>query len=323
MFKLFANIFDRDDANKSRLPESLIKDAIERAVDGTDPRVRAVPGYARTLKRSVIHAVEYVIQLVDSLPEPVPLTHAARQDHPVLGALFYSAARLDEIVGRDAELLKFCRTQRPVPAAVTALLVAEKTEKHGFGFGLLNDRLVKDVAQTTISFDQHRLLEPAASETETRRLLKRRAFDIVLSTALSQVTERKEERSALAERKRLLRCKLAILDRHGSFSNPAEAAEQAQLQARLDAIEQQLSALGPSGSVLPGTLATVAQVLGEAERHVWLEESLLCLDLRYILHARPSPAAPQIAFREVHDSAARQSTVQMVTIPGELLPAGA
>ena len=136
MFKLFANIFDRDDANKSRLPESLIKDAIERAVDGTDPRVRAVPGYARTLKRSVIHAVEYVIQLVDSLPEPVPLTHAARQDHPVLGALFYSAARLDEIVGRDAELLKFCRTQRPVPAAVTALLVAEKTEKRGFGFGL-------------------------------------------------------------------------------------------------------------------------------------------------------------------------------------------
>jgi hypothetical protein len=75
--------------------------------------------------------------------------------------------------------------------------------------------------------------------------------------------------------------------------------------------------------VLPGTLATVAQVLGEAERHVWLEESLLCLDLRYILHAKPSPTAPQIAFREVHDSAARQATVQMVTIPGELLPAGA
>ena len=55
--------------NTRRIHERV--EAIERAVDGTDPRVRIQSGYAKALQQPVRHAVEYVIELIDSLPAAV------------------------------------------------------------------------------------------------------------------------------------------------------------------------------------------------------------------------------------------------------------
>lgn len=49
MLKLFQSIFGGSDGH-GRHPESLIEMAIERAVDGTYPRLRAAPGYRKRLR---------------------------------------------------------------------------------------------------------------------------------------------------------------------------------------------------------------------------------------------------------------------------------
>ncbi len=50
--KLFHSIFGGGEA-RGRYPESLIREAIERAVDGTDARLRLVPGYRKRLHKPI------------------------------------------------------------------------------------------------------------------------------------------------------------------------------------------------------------------------------------------------------------------------------
>lgn len=97
MLNLFGNLFGRADEGHAELPEQLVKKLIERTMDGTDPRLRIVSGYAKTLRKPVIHAAECVIGLIDSLPQPLPLDpHAS----PALAAMLYSESQARQILSR-------------------------------------------------------------------------------------------------------------------------------------------------------------------------------------------------------------------------------
>ncbi len=320
MFTLFANIFEHSTHDDSSLPEDLIEAAIERAVDGTDPRLRMMPAYAKKLRTPVIHAARYIIQTIEDLPAAVPLCSEHFAAHPALSAIFYSKQRLEQITHQDAALKDFRKHQSSIPNSVYAMLAVEHREKHVFATALVDGKMRKDVAQTTLNFEQHTFMEPAASEHDTRRMLQRRAFDHMLVVALSQLTERKDEREILHSRKSLLRCKLDIVARSGGFKSHTGPAEQAQLQQRFDDIEQQLKELGPDDAVLPANLATVAEVLEHAKDHLWLEDTSLCLDRYYVLHKRPSNGVREIPFKKIVASDSSAILALMVKLDPELLP---
>lgn len=314
MLTLFANVFGHSGEAGSALPASLVKAAIERAVDGTDPRLRIVTGYAKTLKKPVMHAANHIFGLVDGLPPPVAVGKAPLAADPALTALLYSQERMDQLCARDPAMVEY-RAEHPLATGpVTALLVAQRTEKHGFGYGELNGNVVRDVPRTTIGFDQHALMAVAGDEEETRRLMKRRAFDHLLSLALLHITERKEEREALSGRRALLRSKLDVMKRSGSLTCHTAAGERASLQTRLEEIEQQLAELGAPEDVLAGNLAIVADVLSQAQCHLWREDKTLCVDRFYVVHDQPTPSAPQLTFEELHNSQGRQVTLRMLSI---------
>lgn len=314
MLNLFKNIFSQSNSARTQLPATLVKMAIERAVDGTDPRVRIMSGYAKTLREPVTHAIKHVISLVDSFPAPVGVGKTALGESPVLAALLYSEERMNHFLSRDAALREFMAASSPIVGPVTALLMASRTEKRGFGTAMVGERMQSDVPLTTVSFEQHRLLEPAVEEQETRRRLKRRAFDHLLAIALAQITQRKDERDTLASRKALLRSKLDTLRRGGGFGQQTGAAELKQLQARLDEIDGQLSALGAPEDTLSDNIAIVADVLAASERHLWQVDTILCLDRLYVLHDRPGKGAPPTVFRELHNSEGLQATIMMISI---------
>jgi len=317
VLKLFANVFGQSDSAGSKLPAALVKTAIERAVDGTDPRLRIVSGYARILKKPVLQAADYIIGMIDGLPEPVVANSASLEVDPGLAALMYSAERMEQLISRDAAMLEFRGANPLVLEPVTALLVAQRSEKRGFGYGEVEGQVLKDVARTTVDFDQHLLVAVARDETETRRLMKRRAFDQLLALALLHITERKEERESLGTRKALLRSKLDILQRGGSFTQHTGASDQLKLQASLEDIEQQLAKLDASGDVLADNLAVIADVLSNAGEHLWLEDKVLCLDRFYVVHDKPSASAHSILFNEIHNSDGRQATLKLLSIPAQ------
>jgi hypothetical protein len=314
VLSLFANLFGRADDGDEALPATLLKQLTERAVDGTDPRVRMISSYAKTLKKPVSHAAEYLIAMIDNLPAPLELIPAALRDTPALAAFLYSAEEAKQLLARDAALLEFRTTHPATVQQITALLVVQQSEKRSFGVGQVGEQTVQDVPRTTVSFSDHRLLEPAVDETGTRTGLKRRAFDQLLAVALAMISERKEERAELNSMQALLRSKLQILQRSGSFAQHAGQDERAQLQARMAEIEQKLVALGPSTDALQGNLDVIAQVLSEAERHLWIEERTLNLDQFYVLHDKPVPSALAVVCRDIHNSAGQQLTLQMVKL---------
>ena len=317
MLKLFSDIFDHSEDSPSRLPSSLVDAVIERSVDGTDPRLRIVSGYKKSLKKSVIHAADYIIGLIESLPAPVLASKATLAADPLFAAMLYSEDVMNEVITRDAAMNEFRSLHSSREDSVTALLVAHRTEKHGFGYGKVGDQVIKDVPQTTVSFEQRQLIEPNFDENDTRRLLQRRAFDHLLSVALEHIVDRREEREALAVRRALLRSKLDILHRSSGFSQHTSMDEQVKLQDDLADIERQLEALGPSEDVLAGNLDTVVDVLSAAESHMWLEDKVLCLDRFYVVHDKPESSAPPIVFKDLHDSRGRQVSVLMLEIqPG-------
>jgi len=317
VLKLFANIFGESDVAGSKLTPAVVKTAIERAVDGTDPRLRIVSGYARILKKPVLQAADYIIDMIDGLPAPVLANRASLDSDPGLAALLYSAERTEQFISRDPAMLEFRGANPLVLEPVTALLVAQRSEKRGFGYGEVEGKVLTDVARTTVGFEQHLLVAVAREETETRHLLKRRAFDQLLAMALLHITERKEERESLGTRKALLRSKLDILQRGGSFTQHTGANDRVKLQASLEDIEQQLVKLDASGDVLADNLAVIAGVLSSAREHLWLEDRTLCLDRLYVLHDQPSRSAPSIVFKEIHNSEGRQATLKLLSIPAQ------
>ena len=99
---------------------------------------------------------------------------------------------------------------------MTALLLAERVERNILGMDLVGDQVRRDVQQVAVSFTAHRLLDPTPSEAETRRQLKRRAFDHLLTLALTRIAEARVERADLTRQRDLLRRKLTALE-HGGW----------------------------------------------------------------------------------------------------------
>jgi hypothetical protein len=323
MLNFLQSIFGSGE-KRGRYPESLIEMATERAVEGTDPRLRALSGYARQLRQPVIQAIDHVITLVDGLPEPLLATPANQGTDPRLAVMFASAEDMLQKFAGNSALTDYLESPegRGV-ASVTALLVAERVERNILGLDLVGDQVRRDVAQVAVNFTGQRLLEPNANETENRRLLKRRAFDVLLAQALARINEFTAERSELTRQRDLLQRKLGALRQGGwGFGPSAETRppDQARLTADLEAISAQLQALGPDQEVLQGHLRMVTEVLEDAEHQLWIEPITLVMDAMNIQRAEGDAAARNIALLELHDGRGQRAILLPVTLLPDQLP---
>jgi hypothetical protein len=320
--KLFQSIFGGREA-VGRYPEILIEMAIERAVDGTDSRLRLVPGYRKRLREPVIHAIDHVVALVDDIPATVAAGPGAYRNDVRLAALFASAAEMQQVFARDRALSEYLSGGEGLGAErVTALLMARREEKHIFGMDLVGDQVRREVAQVSVSFSGHHLLEPRTVEKECRRFLKRRAFDHLLALALAQIAESRVERADLTRQRDLLQRKLRTMKRGTlSFDRPDPGEpDAAGLQAELDAVSRQLEALGADADVLRAHLEVVAERLGEAERQVWSGDINLCLGPMNIRHEPGDPSGRTIVLHELQNARAARAVVLPVAIAPRDLP---
>jgi hypothetical protein len=319
--KLFQSIFGRREP-VGGYPETLIEMAIERAVDGTDPRLRLVPGYRKRLREPVIHAIDHVMALVDGIPAPVAVGPDGYRNDFRLAALFASIEEMQQFFGRDRALSDYLSGSDGLGAErVTALLLARREERSILGMDLVGDQVRRDVAQVSVSFSGHRLLEPRTLEEEWRRFLKRRAFDHLLALALAEITEARVERADLTRQRDLLQRKLQAMKRGTlSFDRPeASRADEAGLQAELDAVSQQLQALGADAGVLKAHLEVVAERLGQAERQVWSQEIDLCLGPMNIRQDPADPSSRRIVLQELQNArGARAIMLPVAIVPLDL-----
>lgn len=325
MLQLFQSIFGAGRSVASAHPEDLIERAIERTLDGTDPRLRALPGYKKRLRAGVIHALDHVVALVDSLPPALELSSATHGAEAEITAYFASVEHLREVLERDATLSEWRRTADGNLAERTVmLLLMTLHERKTLGVALEGDAVRHDVAQTTVNFSKHELIDPSRTEDDTRRLLKRRAFDHLLALALGRIATARTERGELERERDLLRrkCKALAAGRWGFDATEADKpADPRVLQQQLDEIESQLNARGAGPGLLEMHLDVVENVLAHAESHFWSAPRALSVDRMGIKQAKASSQAPEVTLTELHNAAGQSVVVRIVSIESKALPA--
>jgi hypothetical protein len=316
MLRLLHTIFGRN-TTKGSYPESLIKDAIERAVDGTDPWLRAVSGYKKKLRPAVIRAIDHVVALVDGLAPPLEVTPGSYGNDPQLKAFFISTDEMRKVFAGDRSLNEFRAGTDGATSPVFALLAMEKQEKGAFGVALSGDIVMHDVPQVTVNFNDHRLIDPTVSEGETRRKLMHRAYDHLLSLALRRITCVKGERENLERHRTLLQSRLNLLQRSGLGFDAAssdETMDVAGVEKLLGEIDSQLMELGGDDRMLEVYLGILCDVLGRPEEHLWSRQETLFVDRMGIKHVEAADDAPELSLCILYNAEGRNLVVTLVAL---------
>lgn len=312
-------------AEKGSYPPSLIGEAVERAVDATDSQLRAVSGYKKKLRPAVLRAIDHVVALVDGLPSPIPVRLGGYGEDRRIKSFFISSVHLKKVFAEDRSLAEFMQGPQGGSSQVFALMAMEKQEKLIFGAGLSGDVVVRDVPQVTVSFDLHRLIDPAVDEGETRRLLKRRAYDHLLSLALRRLTAVKGERSDLERRRALLQAKLNLLEREGwgfGLAQSAEKIDAAAVEDLLGGIEAQLKELGGDDRLFETYLEVVAEILGQPEEYLRARSETIIVDRMGIKRTEAADDATELQLNEIYNAEGRSLVVMLVSLQGEELRGG-
>lgn len=323
MFKLFQFLFDPKPEGSS-YPEPLLELAIDRVVDGTDPRLRLLPGHARKLRPAVIKAIDRVVALVDNMPSPVEMSRTGYGTDPRLSAFFASAEHMREMLRDDTSLAEYLADPDAEDLeSIYALLLTERRERNSLGMELNGDLLQREVPQVTVSFVGHRLLDPSPSEEQLRKRLRHRAFDHLIALALGRIAEQRETRAELQRERTLWQRKLEALEKGRcgfTGGSPCDPMGRAAIEKALAQIESDLAESGTDAETLERNLDLVVEVLEQAPSQLQVETQDLILDRMGVKRDRLEGNALALTLRELRSASGQRAVTLPVCIPREELP---
>jgi len=252
----------------------IIEAATEKAVDATDPRLRAVRGYAERLREPVTRAAHFAHDLGERLAPPVEMARESFLADPRPRTFFSSVERMQEVFSTSLEVQEFLRDPgHRMLDRVYAALGMDLSEREVVAPTLRGDRVQHDVKRTLVSFDGHRVVLPAQDEARVRRLFKERAFTSLVECALARMAERRDQKEALQRRRGLLRAKLRAL-RSGRCGLDALAradgpgADTAAIERALEDAERELREAVADGDVLERNLEDLRDTLSHPEAFI-------------------------------------------------------
>jgi len=325
MFRLFENLFADQPAGNKSYPDWLVEKAIDRAVDGLDSRIRLVRGYRKKLRPGVMVAIEHVDSLVDNLDKPIEADPGRYTDDPYLRAFFVSAKELQQSFSNSPGIRDYLdNLTGSKPERITGLLMMDRKEKHVFGVELDGEMLRRDMPQVTISFGGHRMVDPTEEEDETRRLLKRRAFDHLIELALHDVSARKSKRLELEKQTALMRRKLETLEEAGlgfEVVDSEATKSRASLQRELDDLENSLESLPAKMELLSANLEALVHVFVNAASKLWTDPASVIIDRMHIKRESVSSTINELLLTDFFSANGLTRTGALVSYPtDELLP---
>ena len=326
MLRFLSSLFASHDDDNHGVPDALLEAAIDRAVDGTDRRLRALGNYRARLREPVAIAVRHLNGLVGLLPPATEIGPQCYGSDPRLRAAFASPNHLADVLGQCQAIKDYLRACcGPTPETIFGLLTMSLQERTVLGMELDGDTVRRDVMQTSVSFTQHRFVAPADSERTARRELKKRGFDFLLEKALERVVDAKARRGELAKNRQLLRRKLEAL-RSGQWGLEPAFFEGDEYCPCVEALEADIAAideeLGQSAGIelgLDESLTHIAETLSRPEDWLALNPLRLNLDYRGIKQGE-ADSPDTVEFSEISSLQGRQRIVLLGWIPRAQLP---
>jgi len=264
----------------------LLADAIELVVDAVEPRVRYHGGYRHKMESCVCRSIAFLREIARSSHlEPVPLTRAAWGTDPRVNAFFATPDDVPECLGRNQELRAFFEdaANLQIPEAY-ALLGMKMQERTVLAPQLEGGALKQEVAQTTVSFSNHRLVAPAATLAASRLEVGRRIIRLLAHIALSRIVALDAKATELEQRKASLAARLRLLElgrdgMHGIVEDPAAHAQ------KIEALQRELKETVGSYVEAKTSLASldvyiehIDDVFSHPEQHIALTRTPLRLN---------------------------------------------
>lgn len=330
VLRLLQSLFSITPKSAGKFDPDLIRAAIERVVDGTDPRLRMARQYRKRLWNAVEYTIEYVIDMVDQMPSPVEIGRHSFTTDPRLRAFFASPRHLQETLSFNPDLRQYRqRVNGALPPDLYAVLRMQRAEKTIFGVALDGNMIRRDVPQTIVNFDQHQIAFLAGSETKTRREIKKRAFNHLIEAALERLSAVRSQKQQLEQQRRQLlqkKTKLLkganvalepLLDSHAvDLSNPVA------IDRRLREIETELSQLRADSATIDDQLASVVATLREPEKHLRRQQVSLTLDhMNTLVAPGSSYNANTLNFDEIQFGSNRRVAILIIRFPSaDILP---
>lgn len=256
------------------------REAIELAVDASEPRIRLVGNYAEKLLDAVESALHHAERSLQQLPPALALTPQAWAQNPQVNAFFATVADLQTMLAEDATIQKFCAESQA--SECFALMLMVKRESEAFGPVLNGDVVVRDVRRVQVSFSKHRLFFPAPSEKRLREELKQRILVFLATKALERINELRSTRAELEEQRRQLQAQLRAYRGHAGGLRPLlstdDATHIAALERRLLDTEEKLVAARKPLETLDGYLEQIRLVLSQPQHYLQLRPLTLRLN---------------------------------------------
>jgi hypothetical protein len=287
MLHFLSSLFKPSGEESGAPDKALIEAATERAIDGTDPRLRALGAYRKRLREPVEQAARHIIALVDNLPPAVEISRRAYGTDPRLRAFFVSAEHLQEVLGGMKTVRDFLQgVSAPLPEEIFGLLTLTWKERTVLGTEQRGEISRRDVKQQAVTFFDHRFVSTAASEADARWEMKKRGYDYLLKVALERILGTRGKRQNLIRERQLLNKKLEAMKAggwglEGMFAqDEAEAKNSVELEEQIGTVEKELLEIGSDSESLQRSLDELAQVLGQPAH--WLSRRELSMRLNYM-----------------------------------------
>jgi hypothetical protein len=276
--------------------------AIDKAVTLTNPRLKLVRSYQERLAPAVEISVNFIREMVLSLPPPIRVSAALWSSDPVLRAFFVAASDIPYALGRSNNLRTLI-DKYPQLDEAHFILVMTYNEQRVLGVSLQGDVVQHDVAQTVVGFSDHEARICGHEDQEVRRLLGTQAYEYLVAQALSQIGEERSERRELQDNRSLIRARLRLLQQQGPGlgtvfgSAPVISGEQLKLEAQLLENERQMEAMGSPQAALDVELETLREVLEHPERFIRVEQKLVRIStMNVVLDQASADVASDIDF---------------------------
>lgn len=309
--------FDRLWPRKRAVPvqdTALTRALVERLLV-LSPSLKLVRDYRERLRPVLAQSIAYVRETVERLPPAHEASAANWLADPYIHAFFAAPDDIAPRLSRSPELHAWFESH-PLARETWAVLGMAMLERRGFGVAQHGDQVHSDVAQTTLSFDDHQVRVCGESEADLREHIVQRVVEQIALEGLAQIGADESRRDALEQERALLRTRRQLLTRQGAGTQKmvgeraiANASELAQLQAQIEENEQSLAALGLRTDALEHEMGVICDVLAHPAQHTNVEMKHVRLSPMNVLIERGAPGnGAQIEFPLAHLPASPQGT---------------
>lgn len=217
---------------------------IEEVVDIADPAIRRASRYSKKLLGPVQTAQGYCSSMIESVPGPIQLDRNNYFNNPRVKALFVSSDQMEEFLQNspDIGILR----KNGFSGEVVALLTMTKHEKTVLGHQKMGELIMRDVAQQTVNFTDHRIVGPAADIESAKVGIVKRGVEVLATVAMERITNLRTTISELRQKRDYLSGAIKILQGRSriqtrfSLPDPLQAEELKKAKDTLASVESEL-----------------------------------------------------------------------------------